>query len=71
MARQNRVSAHDVTNTTHDPRDTPDSTFSGAEWSRLAAVRQRFAQRLDLFSEYELAHLRFLRWLVQSGRLTA
>jgi hypothetical protein len=33
------------------------------------ALRDRYREVLDLFTARELAHLRFLRWLVRTGRL--
>jgi hypothetical protein len=32
-------------------------------------LRAYYRQHCDLFSAAELAHLRFVRWLVQTGRL--
>lgn len=34
----------------------------------LVALRARYRESRDLFSPREMAHLRFLRWLVQTGR---
>lgn len=42
--------------------------FSPEEQQVLASLRNRYEQGLDLFSERELAGLRFLRWLYQTGR---
>ena len=36
----------------------------------LYTLRARYGESRDLFSPREMAHLRFLRWLIQSGRLT-
>jgi hypothetical protein len=45
------------------PIDTP-------EWvAALRGLRARYRESRDLFSAHEMAHLRFLRWLVQTGRL--
>jgi hypothetical protein len=33
------------------------------------ALRNRYQEDQDLFTARELAHLRFLRWLVRTGRL--
>lgn len=41
--------------------------FSPAEWQALRLLRRRYRRDRDLFSERERAHLRFLRWLVQTG----
>ena len=49
----------------------PDTPFTASELARLAAMRERYAQGLDLFTAPELERLRFVRWLVQSGRLVA
>jgi len=35
------------------------------------SLRYRFHEDHDRWSERELAHLRFLRWLAESGRLAA
>jgi hypothetical protein len=47
------------------------SAFTPAECLALAAVRARYHDHHDLFSERELAYLRFLRWLHQTERLEA
>lgn len=44
-------------------------SFTGEEWRTLRGLRRRYQQDHDLFSATERAHLRFLRWLYQSGRL--
>ena len=48
---------------TYDP-------FTPEEWSALQRLHARYQQSADLLTERELAHLRFLRWLAQTGRLT-
>jgi hypothetical protein len=35
------------------------------------ALRIRYREHRDHFTSRELAHLRFLRWLVRTGRLAA
>ena len=46
-------------------------TDSSPEWpATLQALRARYRESRDLFSPCEMAHLRFLRWLVQMGRLS-
>jgi hypothetical protein len=35
------------------------------------ALRNRYQEDRDLFTDRELAYLRFLRWLVRTGRLAA
>jgi hypothetical protein len=57
---QTATPAHDVTTTT---------AFTATEWQVLLDLRTRYAQWHDLLSSRELARLRFLRWLVQTGRL--
>lgn len=44
-------------------------TYTPEQWSALQRLRVRYQQSADLWDERELAHLRFLRWLVQTGRL--
>lgn len=44
-------------------------TFTPEEWSTLQRLRARYQQSADLLTERELAQLRFLHWLVQTGRL--
>ena len=46
-------------------------TFTRAERRMLRALRTRYRQDHDLFSESESAHLRFIRWLYQTGRLVS
>ena len=43
--------------------------FTLEERSALQRLRARYQQSADLLTERELAHLRFLRWLAQTGRL--
>jgi len=43
--------------------------FTRAEWDSLCVLRTRYQQDPDLLSERERAHVRFLRWLYQTGRL--
>ena len=38
---------------------------------RLVALRRRFEESQDRFTARELAHLRFVRWLYETRRLTA
>ncbi len=45
-------------------------TASTPEWpTALYARRARYGESHDLFSPREMAHLRFLRWLIHTGRL--
>ena len=43
--------------------------FTPTEQQALRTLRAHYRQDRDLFSLSELARLRFLRWLVQTGRL--
>lgn len=45
------------------------SGFSLAEWFALERLRRRYQRDVDVWTERELGHLRFIQWLVQSGRL--
>jgi hypothetical protein len=45
----------------------PDNTVE--EWRAWQWLRLRFNEDHDLWTGRELAHLRFLRWLAQTGRL--
>ena len=47
----------------------PPTTFARAEWRTLRVLRVRYQQDRDLLSERERAHVRFLRWLYETGRL--
>ena len=47
----------------------PSSVFTLAEWQALRVLRRRYRPERDLFSDSELACLRFVRWLYQRGRL--
>ncbi|HEX6817681.1 MAG TPA: hypothetical protein VF120_04850 [Ktedonobacterales bacterium] len=43
--------------------------FSAREWCELLMLRRRYQQSHDVFGEVELAHLQFLRWLHNGGKL--
>ena len=43
--------------------------FTPTERARLRVLRDRYQANRTLFTARELAHLHFLRWLHQSGRL--
>jgi hypothetical protein len=45
--------------------------FTRAEHATLRALRARYRAGRDLFDAQELARLRFIRWLYQTGRLAA
>jgi hypothetical protein len=47
------------------------SAFTPAEWAALDHLRTRYSQGRDLFTDREMARLRFLRWLYGTGRLTS
>lgn len=51
------------TSTTSPPIDT------SAEQETLSRHRDRYQQGHDLFTGQELARLRFVRWLYETGRL--
>jgi hypothetical protein len=44
-------------------------SFTDQELGHLVALRQRYQQDQDLFSEAEMARLQFLRWMRETGRL--
>jgi hypothetical protein len=59
-----------MTNTT--PRGaTTEEAVSAVQTRAWQALRNRYREDQDLFTARELAHLRFLRWLVRTGRLDA
>ena len=45
------------------------SGFSPGEWFALERLRRRYQQDADVLTERELVQLRFIQWLVQTGRL--
>jgi hypothetical protein len=51
------------------PVTTPDYTYTGTELSALRKLRTRYQQDQDLWSDRERAHLIFMRWLYQTGKL--
>lgn len=54
---------------TSDTATVDTATFTGGEHRTLNALRIRYAQDRDLFSERERERLRFLRWLYLTGRI--
>jgi hypothetical protein len=50
---------------------TTTTTFTPLEQEVLQALRARYHQDHDLFSDSELEQLRFVRWLYQTGRLSS
>lgn len=48
---------------------TPTPAFTLTERRLLRALRARYQQDRDLFSDGERARLRFMRWLCRTGRL--
>ena len=55
--------------TTQTPVPVPPPAFTPAQWQVLRALRTRYQQDRDLFSDTQRARLRFLHWLYQTGRL--
>ena len=55
--------------TPQTPMPVPPPAFTPAQWQALHALHTRYQQDRDLFSNRELARLRFVRWLYQTGRL--
>lgn len=53
------------------PRPAADgmSTFACQEWMALLQLRRRYRDGHDSWNARELAYLRFLRWLRNSGRI--
>jgi hypothetical protein len=47
----------------------PMTEFTADQWEALGRLRACYRARIEFFSPRELAYLRFLRWLYQSGRL--
>ena len=45
--------------------------FTASEWEALDLLRERYHQGRDLFSDREMARLRFVRWLSRTARLTS
>ncbi len=43
--------------------------FTEAQWRTLRRLRAHYRQGRDLFNARELARLRFVRWLCQTGHL--
>jgi hypothetical protein len=43
--------------------------FTPAEWEALRALHLRYQQDHDCFSAHERAHLLFVRWLRETGRI--
>jgi hypothetical protein len=56
--------------TTQTPSRTQITTFTPEQQRGLEALREQYRQDRDFFTARERAHLRFLRWLYHSGRLT-
>jgi hypothetical protein len=66
--RQESGPGHEVI-AAQTPGDASSLSFSAKEWCALLLLRRRYQQSHDEFSDAELAHLRFLRWLRQAGKL--
>lgn len=54
-----------------NPSTLSQQDFTVEETARLTALRRRCEQDQDIFSDRELAHLCFLRWLVAMGRTSS
>ena len=57
--------------TTFVPPPAPALTRAELTTFRLLRLRARYSVCRDLFDDKELAHLRFIRWLYQTGRLAS
>jgi hypothetical protein len=55
---------------TQTPSKTRITTFTHDQRRAVLALRWQYRQDRDFFTARERAHLRFLRWLYHSGRLT-
>lgn len=63
-------SATSALNAAPEPSDISAlATLTCQEWVALLSLRRRYRLGQDLWSDHELAHLRFLRWLHETGRL--
>ena len=58
-----------MTTDTREPTHEIETTFTAEEARTIETLRLRCQADHDLFSQRELAHLRFLRWRIASGRL--
>jgi hypothetical protein len=58
-----------MTTNIHQTRALEETLFTKQEARALEDLRIRFQEDHDLLSAREWAHLRFLRWLVHTGRL--
>lgn len=45
------------------------ATLTLPQWTAMLAMRRQYRESHDLWNAHELAHLRFLRWLRDAGRL--
>jgi hypothetical protein len=63
--RSNTVIARAPASTAH-----PENAFTTEQRRSLATLRDRYLENRGIFGHRELAHLRFLRWLTLTGRLT-
>jgi hypothetical protein len=61
---QSQAASHTVT-----PSTAP--AFTPTQRATLRALRARYRASRDVFDSKELARLRFVRWLYQTGRLAA
>ncbi|MGI8827317.1 MAG: hypothetical protein ACR2JC_17070 [Chloroflexota bacterium] len=51
------------------PQQTPATSFTPDQHRALRELRIRYEQDCDQFSRRERAHLHFLRWMYNLGRL--
>lgn len=58
-----------MTTDTYAPAASTEIADTAEGKAALYALRARYRESRDLFSPRELAHLRFLRWLVRTGNL--
>jgi hypothetical protein len=55
--------------TTQTSTTSRPATFTRREWRALCALHAHYQQGRDLLTTRELARLRFIRWLYDTGRL--
>jgi hypothetical protein len=58
-----------MTTHAHELYVAPETPFTAGERLVMEALRLRYREDPDLFSDREHAHLLFLRWLVRTHRL--
>jgi hypothetical protein len=55
---------------TPHPIPPPEITFNSEQLLTLSALRALYQEQHGFFTQRELAHLRFVRWLYRTGKLT-